>query len=248
MVARANSVVCVALLVSRAMLARASFVYHAGLTRLSSLHRINPLAYALEALMANELHGRTFACTANNLIPSGGDYTTDFAACAGVPGASGITIAGDNYLRTLSYSKSHIWRNFGILWCWWILFVGITIYLTTYVVKESSSNSVLEFARHGDVVDPHRVADEESQAREGAASTGSGAQSRSSDNKDGLIRNTSVFTWRNLKYTVKVPGGERLLLDSINGFIKPGQLGALMGSSGAGERADAFKALLSSPN
>jgi ATP-binding cassette subfamily G (WHITE) protein 2 (SNQ2) len=46
-----------------------------------------------------------------------------------------------------------------------------------------------------------------------------------------LIRNTSVFTWRNLRYTVSVPGGTRLLLDNVNGFIKPGSLGALMGSS-----------------
>lgn len=50
-----------------------------------------------------------------------------------------------------------------------------------------------------------------------------------------LIKNTSVFTWRNLRYTVNVPGGTRLLLDNVNGFIKPGTLGALMGSSGAGK-------------
>jgi hypothetical protein len=46
-----------------------------------------------------------------------------------------------------------------------------------------------------------------------------------------LMKNTSVFTWRNLRYTVKIPGGTRLLLDNVNGFIKPGSLGALMGSS-----------------
>ena len=50
-----------------------------------------------------------------------------------------------------------------------------------------------------------------------------------------LIKNTSVFTWRNLRYTVKVPDGTRLLLDNVCGFIKPGSLGALMGASGAGK-------------
>ncbi len=58
--------------------------------------------------------------------------------------------------------------------------------------------------------------------------------SKEKDSAAALIKNTSVFTWRDLKYTVKVPGGERLLLDSISGYVKPGQLGALMGSSGAG--------------
>jgi ATP-binding cassette subfamily G (WHITE) protein 2 (SNQ2) len=50
-----------------------------------------------------------------------------------------------------------------------------------------------------------------------------------------LARNESIFTWDHLSYTVKVPGGHRKLLDDITGWVKPGQLGALMGSSGAGK-------------
>lgn len=46
---------------------------------------------------------------------------------------------------------------------------------------------------------------------------------------------TDVFTWRNLKYTVPVDGGERLLLDDVSGFVAPGKLTALMGESGAGK-------------
>ena len=63
--------------------------------------------------------------------------------------------------------------------------------------------------------------------------------SASSDNNtkvdEQLIRNTSVFTWRNLTYTVKTPSGDRVLLDNVQGWVKPGMLGALMGSSGAGK-------------
>jgi ABC-type multidrug transport system ATPase subunit len=44
-----------------------------------------------------------------------------------------------------------------------------------------------------------------------------------------------VFTWKNLVYTVKTPTGDRVLLDHIYGWVKPGMLGALMGSSGAGK-------------
>jgi ABC-type multidrug transport system ATPase subunit/ABC-type multidrug transport system permease subunit len=50
-----------------------------------------------------------------------------------------------------------------------------------------------------------------------------------------LVRNTSVFTWQNLSYTVKTPSGDRVLLDNVQGWVKPGMLGALMGSSGAGK-------------
>jgi ABC-type multidrug transport system ATPase subunit len=49
------------------------------------------------------------------------------------------------------------------------------------------------------------------------------------------MRNTSVFTWRNLSYVVKTPSGDRTLLDNVHGYVKPGMLGALMGSSGAGK-------------
>lgn len=50
-----------------------------------------------------------------------------------------------------------------------------------------------------------------------------------------LIQNTSVFTWKNLTYTVQTPQGPRVLLNNVYGWVKPGMLGALMGSSGAGK-------------
>ena len=43
------------------------------------------------------------------------------------------------------------------------------------------------------------------------------------------------YTWSNLKYTVPVQGGHRRLLDSVNGYVKPGSMTALMGASGAGK-------------
>lgn len=61
------------------------------------------------------------------------------------------------------------------------------------------------------------------------------AHSDQRDSDKALIRNTSVFTWKDLTYTVKTSSGDRVLLDSVNGFIRPGTLGALMGSSGAGK-------------
>lgn len=43
------------------------------------------------------------------------------------------------------------------------------------------------------------------------------------------------FTWEGLSYDVQVPGGQRRLLNDIYGYVKPGTLTALMGSSGAGK-------------
>jgi len=45
----------------------------------------------------------------------------------------------------------------------------------------------------------------------------------------------SVFTWRNVEYTVPYLGGEKKLLNKISGYAKPGYMVALMGASGAGK-------------
>ncbi|CAG8944696.1 unnamed protein product [Penicillium salamii] len=58
-------------------------------------------------------------------------------------------------------------------------------------------------------------------------------QSPSSEQQ--LIQNTAIFTWKDLTYTVKTPLGPRVLLDNVYGWVKPGTLTALMGSSGAGK-------------
>ncbi len=198
------------------------------------------MAYALNALMSNEISGRTFPCTGKTLIPTGGSYTNlAYASCAGVPGSIGTSVDGDAFLQTLSYSKSDLWRNFGILWAWWLFFVAVTTYFTTFKISGAASNTYLTYIRNkytlarlnGKTADIESVASSPSNLPMLPGSNTTNAETE----KPSLVRNTSVLTWRNLQYTVKVPGGHRLLLDNINGYVKPGQLGALMGSSGAGK-------------
>lgn len=43
----------------------------------------------------------------------------------------------------------------------------------------------------------------------------------------GESASNTTFFWQDLKYTVPVKGGERLLLDTVDGWIKPGQMTAL---------------------
>ena len=45
----------------------------------------------------------------------------------------------------------------------------------------------------------------------------------------------AVLTWENLCYDVPVPSGQLRLLKDIFGFVRPGQITALMGASGAGK-------------
>ena len=49
------------------------------------------------------------------------------------------------------------------------------------------------------------------------------------------IESKAVLTWENLTYDVPVPSGQLRLLRDVFGYVRPGQLTALMGASGAGK-------------
>lgn len=51
----------------------------------------------------------------------------------------------------------------------------------------------------------------------------------------GVAKNETVFTYTDVNYTIPYQGGERQLLQHVNGFVRPGRLTALMGASGAGK-------------
>jgi ABC-type multidrug transport system ATPase subunit len=203
---------------------------------------IDPLAYGFDALLSNEFHGKIINCVGTNLVPSGASYSdSTYASCAGVGGAvqGQSFVTGDDYLASLSYSHAHMWRNFGIVWAFWALFVAITIVSTSKWKSAAEGGASLLIPREKAKVAKALLPDEESQPQEKTGyRSGDETAADTPDNnsvEESLIRNTSVFTWKNLTYTVKTPSGDRLLLDNIQGWVKPGNLTALMGSSGAGK-------------
>lgn len=209
------------------------------------IYWINPLAYGFEALMANEFKGQIIPCVIPNIIPAGPGYLGDVNnACAGIAGAAVGTnsLTGEEYLASLSYSTGHLWRNFGILWAWWALFAFLTVHFTSRWRNTVTGGGSLLIPREN--VKARKIptkSDQESQiAEKGTSSPETSVSSLSQEEgntADGqnLVRNESIFTWKNLTYTVKTPSGDRVLLNDVQGFIKPGMLGALMGSSGAGK-------------
>ncbi|KAH7112111.1 ABC-2 type transporter-domain-containing protein [Dendryphion nanum] len=218
------------------------------------IYWINPMAYGFEAIVANEFHGQNIPCVGPNLVPNGLGYGNGSGigsedgsqACTGVGGArlGATSVTGDDYLSYLGFSHSHIWRNFGILVAWWVLYVGATIFFTSRWKLQGEGGRGLLIPREQQVQVRHLLVNDEEGAQEGTekpAVVSSGTSGvDSGDESDGaltsqLIHNTSIFTWKNLTYTVKTPSGDRVLLDNVQGYVKPGMLGALMGSSGAGK-------------
>lgn len=184
-------------------------------------------------MLGIEFGGTIIPCSPPNLVPAGPGYTdSNFQACTGVRGAEPYAnfVTGDQYLAGLSYSDSRIWRNFGIIWAWWVLFVALTIFNTSKWSMISGNSGFLVIPREKQKKAMHLVSDVENQSEKPRG--GANEKDSGEDNvEDQLIRNTSVFTWKNLTYTVQTPSGPRVLLDNVQGWVKPGMLGALMGSS-----------------
>jgi ABC-type multidrug transport system ATPase subunit/ABC-type multidrug transport system permease subunit len=221
------------------------FVYMGYMIAKSEMHPwlswiwwINPMAYGFETLLANEFSGRDYACVGPYIVPNGPGYAAGEGgqSCMGVLGAQpgATSVSGDEYLNALDFSRGHMWRNFGIVCAWWVLFVGLCVFFTSRwkLMGEGGRSLLIPREKQSKASHLLQPADEETQSAEKRDSPSSPA---GNDAGEDLIRNKSIFTWKNLTYTVKTSEGDRVLLNDVQGYVKPGMLGALMGSSGAGK-------------
>jgi ABC-type glutathione transport system ATPase component len=62
-----------------------------------------------------------------------------------------------------------------------------------------------------------------------------GVDEKQDEDVNALPPQRNVFTWRDVTLDIKIKGEPRRLLDGISGWVKPGTLTALMGTSGAGK-------------
>ncbi|OOF91791.1 hypothetical protein ASPCADRAFT_518204 [Aspergillus carbonarius ITEM 5010] len=208
------------------------------------LNYINPIAYSYETLVANEFHHREFKCA--SFVPSGPGYenissTERTCSVAGASAASSV-ISGDAYAEAnYGYYYSHTWRNLGIIIAFIVFFMTTYLLVAEFVVFNYSKGEVLIFQRK------HKVALESSNSLHdeecGDEKTISGANHYSINNPGGGSEETTIdfqfesntLHWRDVCYDVPIKGQTRRIADHIDGWVTPGTLTALMGSSGAGK-------------
>lgn len=79
--------------------------------------------------MANEFYDLELQCVPPNLVPYlGGSAGHQSCALAGSQPDKTI-VNGANYILTaFTYSRSHLWRNFGILCAFFLFFLALTMY------------------------------------------------------------------------------------------------------------------------
>lgn len=195
---------------------------------------INPIFYAFEILVANEFHGRSFDCS--TFVPPYPGLSGDTFICdtsGAVPGQR--TVSGDAFIaQNYEYYYSHVWRNLGILWAFLIGFMFLYMIAVEMNSSTTSTAEALVFQR-GHVPAHLQKGGKEVHGDEESASEKRTQTSNSDGDVKALPPQKDIFTWRDVVYDIEIKGEPRRLLDHVDGWVKPGQLTALMGVSGAGK-------------
>jgi ATP-binding cassette, subfamily G (WHITE), member 2, SNQ2 len=211
---------------------------------------INPVQYGFEALMSNEFYNLEIQCEPPFLVPQGPNATPQYQSCSLQGSRPGQTaVNGADYIRTaFTYTRSHLWRNIGLVCAFFLFFVVLTMFGMEIAKPNAGGGAVTVFKR-GQV--PKKMEDSIETGGRGGKDEESGEKTRSiektseSDSSDTdlarkpttgqVAKNETVFTWQNVNYAIPYEGRERHLLQDVQGYVRPGKLTALMGASGAGK-------------
>ncbi|KAK3714845.1 ATP-binding cassette transporter snq2 [Vermiconidia calcicola] len=192
---------------------------------------INSLGLGFSALMMNEFSRIDLTCEGTSLIPYGPDYgNISHQVCTLVGSRAGtVVVSGADYVReSFSYDPSDLWRNWVVMVVLIVAFLATNAYLGEFIKWGAGGKTVTFFARENrerKQLNEDLQAARQSRLRKETQTAGA----------DIKIESKAVLTWEDMCYDVPVPSGQLRLLKNIYGYVRPGELTALMGASGAGK-------------
>ncbi|EEH03023.1 ABC drug exporter AtrF [Histoplasma capsulatum G186AR] len=214
------------------------------------LFYVNPLSYSFEAVMGNEFSDRVMECSPEQLVPRGPNIDPQYQGCS-LPGSQlgSNSVSGARYLDySFQFSRSHLWRNFGIVIAFTAAYILVTAVAAevfpfatggggAMVFKKSKrTKAISKLQQKGQSKDEETGKVERIGDVGGVPTLGSSATTNNDDVEfSSLSTSDRVFTWNDVEYTVPYGNGERKLLNKITGYVKPGTMMALMGASGSGK-------------
>jgi ABC-type multidrug transport system fused ATPase/permease subunit len=211
------------------------------------IYYINPIAYSFEAVLTSEFYNKQLECAPSEIVPSGPGYDNPaYQGCAFTGAQVGsLDVSGSTYLNTqYQYSRGHLWRNFGVVIAFGVLYILVTALATEFFDFTSGGGGALEFKKSKAAKQKVKAVTASSDVEKGAVQEPSSGSSGTSETIGGgqedealqeISGSDSVFTWENVDYSVPYMGGQRQLLNKVSGYAKPGIMVALMGASGAGK-------------
>ncbi|KAG7732144.1 hypothetical protein KL948_002342 [Ogataea haglerorum] len=200
------------------------------------LNYLDPIAYAFEALIANEFHGREFVC--NDFIPGYSGVPRENTICNTLGAEAGeTTISGTRYIAlAYKYYAKHKWRNWGINLSFAIFFLGVYLILVENSKSAMQKGDVLLFLSNWFKAPTHARAKSDIETANKIESVNFAKdEAGSTSDSGGLATGNGIFHWRDVSFDIKVGNKPKRILDHVDGWVKPGTLTALMGASGAGK-------------
>ena len=172
-----------------------------------------------------------------------------------VPGSAFVD--GDRYINeSFAYYAQHKWRcaraslsppspftdiwswvrNLGIVIAFWLFFTFTYLLATAKIQAAKSKGEVLVFKRGyipahlkpSSSSSPDGDDEEKASVPTEKSRVGVNTGMQRGESLAAIHRQTKIFHWRDVCYDIKVKGGERRLLDHVDGWVKPGTLTALM--------------------
>ncbi|KAH6685828.1 brefeldin A resistance protein [Plectosphaerella plurivora] len=214
----------------------------------SWLRWINWLQYGFECLMANEFAGLQLECGPGFIVPQGPNASPQYQSCTLAGNTPGSTVvAGSAYIfESFTYTRAHLWRNFGFLWAFFFAFAALTA-VGMELMKPNAGGGAMTVFKRGQV--PKKIAESietggraKGDEEKGSRPTGhisedmpDESHGEKRETMKQVAKNETIFTFQELNYTIPYEKGERKLLQNVQGYVRPGKLTALMGASGAGK-------------
>lgn len=180
------------------------------------------MAYAFKAIFSNEMKGLVFPCEGTGAVPYGANYTDDTAKACTIAGhveGDGLFVRGENYLDSYyDYDSDLMNINIIAVMLFWFAYICLNcIAMELYDLEGGGyTRQVFKRGKAPKQNDANAVV-QATEVELDLVGKGDGIESK----KD------TTFTWKDVNYTVPVKGGTRLLLDKVEGWIKPGQMTAL---------------------
>lgn len=205
------------------------------------LYYVNPIAYSFEGVLTSEFAGRVMECSPAQLVPQGPGTQPEYQGCAfGGAQIGSSSVTGERYLQaTYEYSRSNLWRNFGVVIAFTVLYILIAMAATElFQFVKGGGGAIVFKKRAGKKITSRPQPSDAEKVGESGDSSASSGQLRPEKEGGSVPQsagNDEIFTWTNVEYSVPYEGSHRKLLNNVHGYAKPGVMIALMGASGAGK-------------
>lgn len=186
--------------------------------------------------MVNEFHNLELLCTPPQLVPPYGSHINQGCTLPGAVSGSSV-VNGEAYLQAqLNYSYSHLWRNIGIIFAFWVFFVSMTLIGMEMTLKPPKGGGNVNVYKKGSApISPQQLlrgnapTDEEAQQSEPVIQRGKERDYPAEEVSYGIAKSHTVFTWSGVRYVINTKEDKKVLLDDVKGYVKPGRLTALLG-------------------